>query len=299
MTEAQNIITDPFAFCENLAKTHYENFPVGSVLIPKEKRKYVWSIYAFARIADDFADEGRHPRETPADLKKRLEQLDDWELKLVRCARGEADHPVFKALGETIQKLEIPLQLFKDLLTAYRMDVQQKRYKNFDEVFYYCRHSANPIGRLVLLVCGYKDEKLHQLSDKICTALQLANFWQDISIDLARDRIYLPQDEMRRFRVSEGDLAAKICNRAFKNLLKYCIEKTFTLFNQGLPLCWQVGKDLRMEMKLTWLGGTSILKKIIQNEYDVFRKRPVIGTQDKIKLLLRALLPLKLKPHGI
>lgn len=289
-------IEESFAYCENLAKTHYENFPVGSFFIPKEKRKYVWSIYAFARIADDFADEGRDPKESQEDLKKRLDALDEWELKLIRAARGEIDHPVFAALTETIKKFEIPIQLLKDLLTAYRMDVMQKRYKDFNELFHYCKHSANPVGRLVLLTFGYKDEALHQLSDKICTALQLANFWQDIPIDFAKDRIYLPQDEMRKFHVTEGDLAAKICNRAFKNLLKYCVDRSFYLFKEGLPLCYQVGKDLRMEMKLTWLGGTMILKKIVGSEYDIFRKRPVIGMADKIKFLMRALSPFHLKP---
>lgn len=288
-------IEQAFQHCEQITRNHYENFPVGSFLIPKEKRKYVWSIYAFARTADDFADEERHPRETQADLQRRLGQLDEWEFKLIKCMRGETDDPIFVALGETIRELDIPVQLFKDLLNAYRMDVMQKRYKNFDDVYYYCRHSANPVGRLVLYTFGYRDEPLHQLSDKICTALQLTNFWQDIAVDLAKDRIYLPQEEMRRFKVTEGDLHAKICNRAFQYLLRYCIDKTEALFNQGLPLCSQVGKDLKLEMRLTWLGGTTILKKISKNHYDVFRRRPVIGFFDKAGLLLRALFPAALK----
>lgn len=289
-------IEESFAYCENLTKKHYENFPVGSFLVPREKRKYVWAIYAFARTADDFSDEGRDPKESAADLKNRLDQLDDWEVKLIKCSRGEADHPIFVAIAETMRKLEIPIQLLKDLLTAYRMDVQQKRYKTFEEVFFYCKHSANPVGRLVLHTFGYKDESLHQLSDKICTALQLANFWQDIGIDLAKDRIYLPQDEMRKFGVTEGDLHAKICNRAFKTLLKFCIDKTASLFDAGLPLCSQVGKDLRIEMRLTWLGGTTILKKIVQNDCDIFRQRPTIGWSDKMALLMRSILPGTLKP---
>lgn len=287
---------ESFAHCENLAKTHYENFPVGSFLIPKEKQKYIRAIYAFARTADDFADEGRHPSETPEDLKKRLDLLDEWELKFVNCSRGEADHPIFIALSETIRDMEIPIQLFKDLLTAYRMDVRQNRYKDFEELFYYCRHSANPVGRLVLHTFGYKDESLHALSDKICTALQLANFWQDVSIDLAKDRIYLPQEEMRRFCVTEADLHAKICNPAFKNLMKYCMERTAVLFNDGLPLCSKVGKDLKLEMRLTWLGGTTILKKIAKENYDVFRRRPTIRWYDKAILLFHSFLPIGLKP---
>lgn len=289
-------LDEAFAHCEKLSRSHYENFPVGSFLLPKEKRKYIWAIYAFARTADDFADEGRHPQESAEDLKKRLEQLDDWEFRLVKSARGESQDPIFIALAEALKVLDIPVQLCKDLLNAYRMDVKQKRYKNFEEVYYYCKHSANPVGRLVLHTFGYKDEALHLLSDKICTALQLANFWQDVSIDLAKDRIYLPQDEMKRFGVTEGDLHARICNRAFKTLLKYCCDKTQTLFNEGLPLTWEVGKDLRLEMRLTWLGGTTILKKIHEKEYDVFRHRPVIGTVDKIGLLLRSFAPVNLKP---
>ncbi len=285
-----------FAHCENMAKSHYENFPVGSSFLPKDNRKYIWAIYAFARTADDFADEGRHARETPGDLKQRLDQLDDWELRLMQCSRGEAKDPAFIALAETIRALDLPLQLFKDLLTAYRMDVKQNRYKTFDEVFYYCRHSANPVGRLVLLTFGYRDENIHKLSDNICTALQLANFWQDIAVDLAKNRIYIPQDEMRRFRVTEGDLHAKICNRAFQTLLKYCMERTAALFNNGLPLCTQVGRDLKLEMRLTWLGGTAILRKISAIDCDVFRRRPSLGMFDAAGLLARAVIPIDLGP---
>ncbi|OGR82570.1 MAG: squalene synthase HpnC [Elusimicrobia bacterium RIFCSPHIGHO2_01_FULL_64_10] len=289
-------IEESFAFCEDLARSHYENFPVGSFLVPKERRKYVWAIYAFARTADDFADEGRRPGESPAELQKRLDLLDDWEFNLIKASRGEADRPAFIALAETLARLEIPVQLLKDLLEAYRMDVRKNRYKDFEEVFHYCRHSANPVGRLVLRTFGYKDEKLHGLSDRICTALQLANFWQDVAVDLAKDRVYLPQDEMRKFRVTEGDLHAKICNRAFQMLLQTCCERTKVLFNAGLPLCSLVGSDLRVEMKLTWLGGTGILKKIAAGGYDVFRRRPVHGTFAKALLLGRALLPLDLSP---
>lgn len=288
-------IDHAYEFCEKLAKSHYENFPVGA-LVPKEHQKYVWAIYAFARTADDFADEGRHSRETNEELQKRLSQLDEWEFKLMKSSRGEADDPIFIALAQTIRDLEIPTQLLKDLLTAYRMDVRQNRYKNFDELFFYCKHSANPVGRLVLHIFGYRDEPLNLLSDKICTALQLTNFWQDIAVDIAKNRIYLPQDEMAKFRVTEGDIHLKICNRAFITLLKYCIDKTAKLFDEGLPLCSQVKKDIKLEMRLTWLGGTTVLKKIARNHYDVFRRRPTIKLLDKAILLTRALMPTALKP---
>lgn len=290
---------EAFNYCEKLTRSHYENFPVGSLLVPKEKRKYVWAVYAFARTADDFADEGRHASETQVDLKKRLDQLDDWEFKLDQSVRGHAEHPAFIAVAETLRQVQIPVQLLKDLLTAYRMDVQKNRYKNFDEVLYYCKHSANPVGRLVLHIFGYKDETIHQLSDHICTALQLANFWQDVAIDLEKNRIYLPQDLMDQLHVTEEQLHRHICNAEFKTLLQTCMDRTAELFNAGLPLCSRVHSDLKLEMRLTWLGGTTILKKIVLNDYDVFRRRPVITLWDKLSLLLQSLLSKKIGPYDL
>lgn len=289
-------VEEAYEYCENMVRSHYENFPVGSFLVPKDKRKHVWSVYAFARTADDFADEGRDARESQSSLQQRLDLLDDWESRLLKAGRGEADHPIFVALAESIRTLDIPVNLLKDLLTAYRMDVRQKRYKDLKEVLFYCKHSANPVGRLVLHIFGYREEVLNGLSDQICTALQLANFWQDVSIDLAKDRIYIPQDDLHKFRVTEGDLHAKICNRAFQMLLRHLCDKTQELFNAGLPLCSQVGGDLRVEMKFTWLGGTTILKKIRKSGFDVYRKRPVITLLDKFSLLIRSLVPFDLEP---
>ncbi len=289
-------IEEAFAHCETITKNHYENFPVGSFLMPKEKRKYIWAIYAFARTADDFADEGRHPGESREHLEKRIAQLDDFEFKLVQATRGEAVEPIFVALGQTLKDLDIPVQLLKDLLTAYRMDVLQSRYKTWEDVLFYCKHSANPVGRLVLHVFGYKDEKIHLLSDKICTALQLTNFWQDIRIDLEKDRIYIPLDEMKKFKVTEGDLQAKIVNRAYQMLMKFLAGRTAALFNEGLPLVKMVGKDLRLEMRLTWLGGTAILKNVENVGFDVYRSRPSLSKIDFALLLCRALIPTDLKP---
>lgn len=289
-------VEEAFAHCASLTRAHYENFPVGSFLLPKERRKYIWAIYAFARTADDFADEGRFPGEGAAALQKRIELLDDYELKLVKAGRGEAADLVFLALAQTLKDLDIPVQLLKDLLNAYRMDVRQSRYKTWEEVLFYCKHSANPVGRLVLHVFGYKDEPLHQLSDKICTALQLTNFWQDLAIDLAKDRIYIPQDDMRKFRVTEGDLHAKIVNRSFQMLMKYLAGRTASLFNEGLPLVSQVGRDLSLEMRLTWLSGTAILKRTEKIGFDVYRRRPSLSKLDFALLLARALLPVPIKP---
>lgn len=291
-----SVLEEAFRVCESLAKKHYENFPVGSFLVPREKRKYVWAIYAFARTADDFADEGRFKGESQSDLKKRLDQLDEWEDFLEKSVSGRSDHPIFIALSETISKLALPAQLLKDLLTAYRMDVEKNRYKNFEEVLYYCKHSANPVGRLVLHIFGYQDSAIHQLSDHICTGLQLTNFWQDISIDFKKDRIYLPQDQMQYFGVSEEDLKKENFNESFKRLLSFCVQKTSQFFNQGLPLTEKVGKDLKIEMRLTWLGGTTILRKIKEKDYNIFEVRPEITWKDKISLLARSLFPKPINP---
>jgi len=273
---------------------------VGSFLLPKEKRRYIWALYAYARAADDFADEGRNPNESEKEITFRLNQLDEWECKLEGCQRSQSDHPIFIALQETIRQCGIPLQLLKDLLTAYRMDVQKKRYTNFEEVLTYCRYSANPVGRLVLHTFGYNDETLFQQSDSICTALQLTNFWQDIKIDLEKDRIYLPQDEMKKWGVTEEDLHREEVTTAFQSLVRAQAEKTAQIFNLGLPLTSCVGKDLKLEMRLTWLGGTTILRKTIQNRYDVFKNRPILTFKDKVTLLFQALLPLQIKVlnHG-
>ncbi|HMY76522.1 MAG TPA: squalene synthase HpnC, partial [Blastocatellia bacterium] len=188
-----------YAYCRQMAESHYENFPVGSVLIPSQLRKHVYSIYAFARTADDFADEGYET--SGLTETQRLAALDDWQQKLDRCFAGDADHPVFIALAATVKDLNLPKKLLADLLSAFKQDVTKRRYADFDEVLDYCTRSANPVGRLILLLFGYRDERLHQLSDHICTALQLANFWQDVAVDIQKDRVYLPEDDMARFGV--------------------------------------------------------------------------------------------------
>src|SRR3989344_8522897 len=270
-------VEEAFAHCASLTRAHYENFPVGSFLLPAARRKYIWAIYAFARTADDFADEGRFPGEGAAALQKRIELLDEYEFNLVKAGRGEAQDLVFLALVQTLKDLDIPVQLLKDLLIAYRMDVRQSRYKTWEDILFYCKHSANPVGRLVLHVFGYKDEAIHQLSDKICTALQLTNFWQDLNIDLAKDRIYIPQVDMQKFKVTEGDLHAKIVNRPYQMLMKYLAGRTAALFNDGLPLLTRVGSDLKLEMRLTWLGGAAILKRTEEVGFDVYRRRPALS----------------------
>lgn len=280
-------VAEGFAYCERLARTHYENFPVGSLLVPKSKRPHVYSIYAFARMADDFADEGY---DTGLQESERLAALDDWERQLEACYRGEASHPVFVALGHTVNELRLPIQLFRDLISAFKQDVVKRRYANFDEVMDYCRRSANPVGRLILLLFDYRDEHLHQLSDHICTALQLANFWQDVAVDLQKDRVYLPLNEMERFGYHEEDLRAHRFNERYAALLRFQVKRTRALFEQGRPLPGLVRGRLAFELRLIGQGGMHILELIERNGYDTLHQRPAITRWDKVALLAKALI---------
>lgn len=272
-----------FAECERIARTHYENFPVASFFLPKDIRPHVAAIYAFARTADDFADEGEHP------AAWRLNALDDWGRQLDACYDGRAETPVFVALCETVRVKQIPKQLLADLLTAFRMDVTTQRHRTFDDLLHYCRHSANPVGRLVLYLFGDADEEKCRLSDDICTALQLANFWQDIALDLRKDRVYLPLEEIERFGYTEQRLFGKHLDSSFVELLRFQVERTRKYFNSGKPLVDIVVPKLRFELALTWLGGVTILKKIERAGYDVLSKRPAIGGADKFAILLKAI----------
>ncbi|MFN8001233.1 MAG: squalene synthase HpnC [Acidobacteriota bacterium] len=280
-------VPEAFAYCEGMARAHYENFPVGSLLVPKARRKHVYSIYAFARTADDFADEGYDSGEwTEA---RRLAALTDWEHKLDESFAGRAEHPVFVALAATAAELKLPVQLFKDLLSAFKQDVIKRRYADFAEVLDYCTRSANPVGRLILLLFDYRDERLHQLSDHICTALQLANFWQDVAVDIKKDRIYLSQEEMTRFGVTEEDLRNRRFSAAYADLLRFQVERTREIFALGQTLPAQVRGRLAVELRLTWLGGMRILERIEALGYDTLNARPKITTSDKLVLFLRAL----------
>ncbi|MFH0990283.1 MAG: squalene synthase HpnC [bacterium] len=272
-----------FQFCEQLASNHYENFPVASFFIPRDKRRYIAAIYAFARIADDFADE---PGLTPAE---RIDSLNDWEEQLMACVQGEATHPVFIAVRETIERFEIPWQLLRNLLQAFRTDVTMHRYESFESVLEYCRFSANPVGRLLLLLFNYRSESMLAQSDAICTALQLTNFWQDIAVDLEKDRVYIPLEDLREFGYTERDLFQRRYNKGFHDLLRFEVERTERLFQHGKPLLNQLGNDLRLEIRMTWNGGMQILRKIHKQNYDVFKKRPTLTKFDKAKILLTSL----------
>ncbi|MBI3193404.1 MAG: squalene synthase HpnC, partial [Ignavibacteriae bacterium] len=219
----------------------------------------------------------------------RLYDLNDWETKLLQCYEGTAEHPVFIALAETVKRLRIPIEPLKDLLVAFKRDVLQNRYETFDDLLSYCQCSANPVGRLVLMIFGYRDEQLNKLSDNICTALQLANFWQDIAVDAEKNRLYLPLEDMQRFGFTIDDWKRKSFNAKFKELLKFQVARTKELFYLGADLPSLVDKDLQLELKLVWFGGMSMLRKIEKAGYDVFTKRPKLSTSNKVGILIRGL----------
>jgi len=278
-----SVIEQAFRKCEEIAFRHYENFPVASYFIPKAKRKYVAAIYAFARTADDIADEEGLRDET------RLQTLSEFEQKLQDCTACKASDPVFVALAETIARFDLPTRYFLDLLTAFRMDVEKKRYANWNELLTYCSFSANPIGRLILHVFSYDGVDRLRAADAICTALQLTNFWQDLSIDVRRNRIYLPLEDMKKYGCTVEDVLQQRPNESFRSLIQHEVEKTALLFEEGRPLLDSVGRDIGFQLRLTWLGGMRILQKIQRNKYDVFQRRPTISAWDKCIMIIQAI----------
>lgn len=275
-----------YLFCEELARSHYENFPVGSLLVPKKLRRHFYSIYAFARVADDFADEEYDEGHSE---QQRLDLLVEWREMLRQASEGRAAHPVFVALAETIAKFDLPVSLFEDLLSAFMQDAMVRRYGSYTQLLDYCRRSANPIGRLMLLLFGYRGEQLESWSDSICTALQLANHWQDVDIDLGKGRIYLPAEDLARFNLSEDDLKQRKVDERLRRLMKFEIDRARELLTQGKPLCYAVSGRFGLELRAIWLGGARILERIEENDFDVFARRPVITTTDKVQILLKAL----------
>jgi squalene synthase HpnC len=271
------------AWCKQLALQHYENFHVASRFLPKQYRAHFYSIYAYCRVSDDLGDE-------VGDAEESLALLDYWQHELDECYRGRPLHPVFVALAETIGACNIPKQLFDDLLVAFRQDQRVSRYANLDEVLKYCRYSANPVGRLVLYLWGYRDEERGQLADSICTALQLANFWQDVREDYQRGRIYIPQNAMSAAGVSEQVIANGIATPQFRELLRGLVEDARRRFLTGKPLLQMVSKDLAIDLDLFVRGGLEILRAIEAQDYDVLRSRPAISKRRKAALLGRAVM---------
>jgi squalene synthase HpnC len=277
-------VAEAFKHCESIARKHYENFPVASFFLPKQLRPYIAVIYAFARVADDFADEGRLSQ------SERLAALDHWQKQLDECYEGRADNPIFVALTSVVREKNIPKGLLSDLLAAFRMDVTTFRYRTYDDLLYYCRHSANPVGRLVLHIFDNVSEGNMHLSDSICTALQLANFWQDVSIDVRKGRLYIPLEDMDRFGYTESEFERPTFDERFRNLMKFEVERTRDLFGKGKPLLMLAPSNLRFELALTWHGGRRILQKIENAGYNVLTERPALNGADRIAILMKALM---------
>ena len=280
MSSSETELQAAYAECRRLASRHYENFPTASYLVPRDKRDALATVYAFARYADDVADE--------PGVENRLEKLADWRAKLDASYAGKIDHPVFLALHDSAERFQLSRENFENLLRAFQSDVVVHRHLNFNSLLAYCTCSANPVGRLVLELFGYHDAHLFELSDNICTALQLTNFWQDIAIDFSRDRIYLPQEDMERFGYSLDNLRAGLCDNQWKELLKFEIVRTRELFGRGRSLPEEVHRKLRTQLRLTWLGGTEVLSRIEAVQYDIFRRRPSLSKWDFLRLYWRA-----------
>lgn len=283
-----------YALCQRDARGHYENFPVASLLMPRAMRPHVAAVYAFARTADDFADEGTR---SPAE---RLRLLDGWRDRLRAAAEGggpgEAPAPgepahaqaIFVALGESMRRVPLPVGLLEDLLSAFSQDVRVHRYENWDDLLDYCRRSANPVGRLVLRIAGHDDPWLDDWSDAICTALQLTNFWQDARVDFDRGRIYLPAETRAAHGAGEHDLASGV-SPAWRRALGDAAARTRALFDVGRPLCGALRGRLRLEITATWLGGVRILDRLAAVDYDVVGARPTLGVRDAAWIATRML----------
>jgi squalene synthase HpnC len=265
-----------------LARRHYENFHVVTVLLPRRLRQDFYNVYAFCRWADDLGDE-------LGDSAESLRLLAWWRRELDELYQGQATHPVFVALRETVQRHALPKEPFADLIRAFVQDQTVKRYRSYDEVFQYCRYSANPVGRLVLYLCGYRDQECHQLSDATCTALQLANFWQDVTVDLEKGRVYLPLEVLDRHGYPLEDLLARRATPAFRAVMREVVEVARGLFLQGLPLARLVDRRLALDIDLFSRGGLRILEMIEQQNYDVLARRPAISRSQRARLLLAAL----------
>jgi len=269
------------AYCRRLARTHYENFSVASWFLPRRLRQHFFNVYAYCRIADDLGDE-------VGDAAASLQLLDQWEQELDACYAGQPRHPVFVALAETVHACEIPKQPFADLLKAFRQDQAVTRFATFSDIIAYCRYSANPVGHLVLHVCGYHDAERQALSDFTCSALQLANFWQDVSPDYAKGRIYLPLEDLVRFGVTEDDIAQKQNTPAFREMMRFEVERSREWFQRGLPLIGKLNRELAVDIELFSRGGQEILKAIERRKYAVLGRRPAISKSRKLALVARA-----------
>lgn len=280
-------LNDAYAHCRRVALGHEENFSVVSWLLPRDRARHLYAIYAYARGADDIGDEAEGDR---------MAQLDEWAEELQNCYRGgQPRDPRFIALAETIREFNIPPEPFERLIEANRRDQKVHRYDTFDSLLDYCTYSANPVGRLVLYVFGYRDAERQRLSDATCTALQLTNFWQDVGRDFAKGRIYIPGEDMHAFDYTEADLLDNHAPRAFREMIRFEVERTREYFARGLPLIDRVSGRLKLDLRLFTLGGLAVLDAIERQGYDVLRSRPRISKARKAWLALRGLAPVRVR----
>jgi len=276
-------LPEAYAYCERLARTHYENFSVATWFLPKRLRQHFFNVYAYCRISDDLGDE-------TGDTAASLELLDEWETELNACYAGSPRHPVFVALAGTVREFDVPKHEFSDLLRAFRQDQTVTRYESFEDLLGYCRYSANPVGHLVLYLGGYRDPERQQLSDYTCTALQLANFWQDVSPDFQKGRVYLPLEDLRKHGVTEATIASTQNTSQFIELMRFEVQRARQWFDRGLPLVGKVGRDLAIDLQLFSRGGQEILNAIERQGYAVLGNRPAISKSRKLALVARAAL---------
>ena len=276
------------AYTRWLATHHYENFHVVSLLLPKRLHQDFFNVYAYCRWADDLGDE-------IGDKEESLRLLDWWNGELDRMYAGHATHPVFVALRSTAQKHAIPKRPFADLIRAFIQDQNISRYQSWDAVLDYCVYSANPVGRLILYLGGYSDAERQSLSDATCTALQLANFWQDVAVDLKKDRIYLPLEVLERHHYAVGDLLALRFTPQFRDAMRECVDRAQHLFEAGLPLARSLDRALALDVDLFSRGGIRILDKIREQDYDVLQRRPRISKVERVSILVQALARLALR----
>jgi squalene synthase HpnC len=275
-------LDESLAYTRWLATHHYENFQIVSFLLPKRLHQDFYNVYAFCRWADDLGDE-------IGDTAESLRLLKWWREELHAMYAGESGHPVFVALAGTVARHQLPIEPFDDLITAFQQDQTVTRYANFEELFRYCRYSANPVGRLVLGLCGYRDAARHELSDATCTALQLANFWQDVTFDWAKDRVYLPLDVLARHGSSVDAIATRRFDQNFRAAMKESVDVARGLFLKGLPLAGQVDRRLAIDLELFSRGGMKVLEKIERQDYNVLAARPAISKVERVGLLLSAI----------
>ncbi len=275
-------LDESLAYTRWLATNHYENFHVVSFLLPKRLHQDFYNVYSYCRWADDLGDE-------IGDTAESLRLLAWWRGELDAMYEGRATHPVFVALGPTVRQYGIPREPFAGLIDAFVQDQTVTRYRDWDDLFGYCRNSANPVGRLVLYLCGYSDDARQRLSDATCTALQLANFWQDVTVDWQKDRVYIPLSIMEQHNCTLAQIAAREFNPAFRAVMREIVAKTRDLFQQGLPLVGMVERRLSLDIDLFHRGGMRILDKIEEQDYNVLAARPAISKAERLMLLLGAL----------